>query len=82
MRSVSINFAYNVTITYLVDFICYGVIKVIDFIVRYAAFISITGLITGFNSNEPASVLIELGMIIIWIHSDMHHLKRLYRKFK
>lgn len=54
----------------------------IVYIVRFAAFISLIGLITGVSFNDPTSVFIEIGMIIIWIFYDMPHLKRFYAKFK
>lgn len=49
----------------------------VDFLVRFAALISFFGLVTGYSANNFSHQLVEVVMIVIWIVTDMHNLKKL-----
>jgi len=45
-------------------------IKILDNLVRFAALVSIIGLLTGFSSHYPSVQVIEVIMLVIWLQMD------------
>lgn len=59
-----------------------NVYKMVDFLVRFAALISLCGLVTGYSADNFSLQIAEVVMLFIWLFSDMHHLKKLAMKIK
>lgn len=54
--------------------------KAIDFIVRFAALLSLIGLITGYSKGNSALQVTEVIMIAIWFQMDFKNIKSLIKR--
>jgi|GEM_PF-1869043 len=54
--------------------------KAIDFIVRFAALLSLIGLITGYSKGNAELQIAEVIMIAIWFQMDFKNIKSLIKR--
>lgn len=54
--------------------------KIINFIVRFAALISVIGLVTGYSKGDYALISAEIIMIAIWLQMDFKLIKSLIKR--
>lgn len=52
----------------------------INFIVRLAAVVSLTALISGYSKNNGTLISMEIIMLLLWLSQDYKYIKRWFKK--